>query len=81
LSKAEEYRAKAFQFMRDAQAETDPIRRADLEWLAGSYRRLAEHADDVSDTYQAPQAQQAQQAQQQQQSKLEIEDKPTPEAE
>jgi hypothetical protein len=49
-----------------------------LEWLVGSYRRLAQHADDVSDTYQAPQVQQAQQ---QQQSKLEIEDKPTPEAE
>jgi hypothetical protein len=46
MSKADEYRAKSLQFAAEAETATDPYRRADLEWLAQSYRRLAEHADD-----------------------------------
>jgi hypothetical protein len=49
-----------------------------LEWLAGSYRRLAEHADDVFGSN-IVEFTPKQQAQQQQQSSLD--DKPTTEAE
>jgi hypothetical protein len=82
MSKADEYRAKGLQFMAEAEVETDPIRRADLEWLAGSYRRLADHADDVfgSNIVEFTPKRQVPQAQQQQQQSS-LDGKPTPEAE
>jgi hypothetical protein len=40
MSNADEYRAQSRRFRAEAETATD------LEWLAQSYRRLAEHADD-----------------------------------
>jgi hypothetical protein len=81
MSKTDEYRAKAIQFAEEAQVETDPQRRTDLEWLAESYRRLAEHADEVADIVDFTPPQQVPQVQQQPQTKLGSDDKPTPKPE
>jgi hypothetical protein len=85
MSKVAEYLAKSAQFLAEAAEAADPKRRADLEWLANSYRLLAEHAgeEDSNVVHLRPQphTRQQPQPQQQQQSKLETDDKPTPEAE
>jgi hypothetical protein len=65
------------QLRAEAEATTDPMRRADLEWLANSYRLLAEHSredeDNRGDMLPQAEIQQQQQVQQQQQAKLEPE--------
>jgi hypothetical protein len=77
MSKAEEYLAKSLQLWAEAEAATDPLRRSDLEWLANSYRLLAEHAHDEESNIiylpDQPNTQQ-QQPEQQQQGKLEPEE-------
>jgi len=76
MSNAKDYLAKSIRFSAEARAATDPRRRADLEWLANSYRLLAEHAHDESTALAMtpqPDAQQRQ-PQQQQQGKLEPEE-------
>jgi hypothetical protein len=45
MASAEYYCTKAAEFGAMAKQEPDPNRRADLEWLASSYKRLAEQAD------------------------------------
>jgi hypothetical protein len=45
MPSGEEYRTKAAEFMAKAQAETDQSVVFELETLARSYLRLAEHAD------------------------------------
>jgi hypothetical protein len=45
MASAEYYRTKAAEFGAKAKQEPDPTRRANLDWLALSYMRLAEHAD------------------------------------
>jgi len=69
MSKGDAYRAKAAQLRTTAKRE-DPLTRAELEWLADGYLKLAEQAERNSRTdivYETPPAQNQQQAQQQQQ--------------
>lgn len=73
MSRAEEYLAKSVQLFAEASLVTDPQRRSDLEWLANSYRLLAEHAhEEESNIVHRPKSpiSQQQQPQQQQQGKL-----------
>jgi hypothetical protein len=76
MSNADEYRAQSLRFRAEAETAADPYRRADLEWLAESYRRLAEHADDndASGASPPPPLRLVPQPQQQPQSKLEPEE-------
>jgi hypothetical protein len=76
MSNADEYRAQSLRFRAEAETASDPYRRADLEWLAQSYRRLAEHADDndASGASPPPPLRLVPQPQQQPQSKLEPEE-------
>lgn len=78
MSRAEEYIARSRQLSAEAEAATDPLRRAELEWLANSYRLLAAHAHDDSDLiHPMPQSfsPQQQQPHQIQQGKLEPDEK------
>jgi hypothetical protein len=74
MSRAEEFLAKSIQLWAEAEAATDSERRSDLEWLANSYRLLAEHAQDEFQVAPAPPQQNTQQPQQQQQGKLETDE-------
>lgn len=77
MSRPEEYLAKSARLLAEAAAATDPDLRAELEWLASSYRLLADHAaDEFSLAQRMPgsAATRQQQPQQQQQARLESEE-------
>ncbi|HKY86990.1 MAG TPA: hypothetical protein VJL90_09540 [Pseudorhodoplanes sp.] len=76
---ADEYRAKGAQLAAEAKRERDPVRRAQLQSLERSYRRLAIQADKNAMTnivYETPERPAV--AQQQQQQQIPAKKKPQP---
>ena len=45
MAVGDSYRTKALELLVRAETETDPVMRADLEYLAAAYARLAEQAE------------------------------------
>lgn len=79
MSVADEYRAKAAQLAAEAKRERDAVRRAQLQSLERSYRRLAIQADKNATTnivYETPERPAVAQQQQQQQAPAKKKPKP-----